>query len=316
MAHHVRSFWFYDLLSCTNCAGGSALERYGEKFKCSLCGASYSASDRNFIGVRGDPDLAPLAAEMSKYYLRAESNFVVSSSFLSRCKQWASSRGDETEARLALASRELGGKAMRILVVGSNALGAGTEGFLRKCASSGSTYVGMDIADSPTVDIIGDAHTIPFLDESFDFVICQAVLEHVLFPNKVVGEIYRVLKQGGIFYSEIPFLQQVHEPPFDFTRYTMLGHLILLKEFYIVEFNKNKGHLYVLAWWVKYGIQFCCNKFVSSLISFPFFLVAKYLDPLIKIDSMFSVSGTYVIAKKSKPQSILERLGYFDAKKI
>ena len=48
----------------------------------------------------------------------------------------------------------------------------------------------------------------PFPDSSFNIVIIQAVLEHVLNPQKVVKEINRVLKNKGIIYSETPFYSQ------------------------------------------------------------------------------------------------------------
>ena len=64
--------------------------------------------------------------------------------------------------------------------------------------------------------------------KEIDLVIIQAVLEHVMYPNKVVSEIYRVLKNDGLIYSETPFMQQVHEGPYDFSRFTESGHRLFL----------------------------------------------------------------------------------------
>ena len=36
---------------------------------------------------------------------------------------------------------------------------------------------------------------------------------------------------SGIVYAETPFMQQVHEGAYDFTRYTVLGHRYLFKKF-------------------------------------------------------------------------------------
>ena len=49
----------------------------------------------------------------------------------------------------------------------------------------------------------------------------QAVLEHVLSPESVVKEIFRVIKNDGIVYSEIPFMQQIHMGKNDFNKYSI-----------------------------------------------------------------------------------------------
>ena len=50
-------------------------------------------------------------------------------------------------------------------------------------------------------------------------------------PNKVAAEIFRVLSSDGIVYAETPFLQESHEEPYDFTRFTELGHRWLFRNF-------------------------------------------------------------------------------------
>lgn len=48
-----------------------------------------------------------------------------------------------------------------------------------------------------------DGHTIPFKDQSFDVVMCNEVLEHVVDPGKVLEEIKRVLKKDGVGIIEM-----------------------------------------------------------------------------------------------------------------
>lgn len=50
----------------------------------------------------------------------------------------------------------------------------------------------------------GMGEAIPFPDNTFDFVISLAVLEHVQNVASVVEETYRVLKPGGYAYFEVP----------------------------------------------------------------------------------------------------------------
>jgi SAM-dependent methyltransferase len=50
-------------------------------------------------------------------------------------------------------------------------------------------------------DIVeGFAESLPYEDESFDLVIAMSVMEHVVDPDQVFREAYRVLKPGGGFY--------------------------------------------------------------------------------------------------------------------
>ena len=42
---------------------------------------------------------------------------------------------------------------------------------------------------------------------------------------------FRVLKNNGLVYSEIPFMQQIHMGKNDFVRYTASGHRFLFKKF-------------------------------------------------------------------------------------
>jgi ubiquinone/menaquinone biosynthesis C-methylase UbiE len=55
-------------------------------------------------------------------------------------------------------------------------------------------------------NINAPADNMPFSDEGFDCVICRGVLEHIETERqqKVVDEIYRVTKKGGVCYIMIP----------------------------------------------------------------------------------------------------------------
>lgn len=48
----------------------------------------------------------------------------------------------------------------------------------------------------------GDAHALPFKNDSFDVVCCRYVLEHVGDPLQVLREMQRVLKSGGRAYLQ------------------------------------------------------------------------------------------------------------------
>jgi hypothetical protein len=105
-------------------------------------------------------------------------------------------------------------------------IGAGTARF-----GHPAEFVYTDVAFSPGVHAIADAHDLPFEDGSFDFVVAVAVLEHVADPQRVVSEIWRVLRPDGHVFAATPFLQPVHMGAYDFTRFTLLGHRRLFRHF-------------------------------------------------------------------------------------
>ena len=51
---------------------------------------------------------------------------------------------------------------------------------------------------------VTDARKLPFGDNSFDYVICSEVLEHIIEYEDVILEINRILKPGGTFAASVP----------------------------------------------------------------------------------------------------------------
>ncbi len=51
--------------------------------------------------------------------------------------------------------------------------------------------------------VFGDAAQLPFADGSFDVVLSGGLLEHFRDPARIVREMARVLRPGGLFYADI-----------------------------------------------------------------------------------------------------------------
>ena len=58
--------------------------------------------------------------------------------------------------------------------------------------------------NSPLADVKADICDLPFKDESFDFILCNHVLEHIPNDKKAMEELYRILRPGGTAILQIP----------------------------------------------------------------------------------------------------------------
>jgi len=58
--------------------------------------------------------------------------------------------------------------------------------------------------ESPLADVKTDICDLPFDDTSFDWILCNHVLEHIPNDTKAMQELYRVLKPGGIALLQVP----------------------------------------------------------------------------------------------------------------
>jgi len=81
----------------------------------------------------------------------------------------------------------------------------------------------LDIKPGEGVDIVGNAHKLPFPDQSFDLVTLFMVLEHLEEPGKAFGEIARVLKPKGILLLTTVQYWHSHPCPKDYYRFTEDG---------------------------------------------------------------------------------------------
>ena len=65
------------------------------------------------------------------------------------------------------------------------------------------TYHTTDI-NSPLATIKADICDLPIKDDTYDFILCNHVLEHIIDDRKAMKELYRVLKKGGVGIFQVP----------------------------------------------------------------------------------------------------------------
>ena len=79
----------------------------------------------------------------------------------------------------------------------------------------------VDIRPESGADIIADIQDgIDVSDESFDCVVLNNVMEHLMRPDDAIRECKRLLKKGGKIVVAVPFLIKIHQEPIDYGRYT------------------------------------------------------------------------------------------------
>ncbi len=102
-------------------------------------------------------------------------------------------------------------------------------------------YVNVDLFPLYGVDIVADAHNLPFACGRFQRIECVAVLEHVRRPGEVMREIEQVLAPGGLAHIVVPFCHPFHEYPRDFHRFSLDGLTELAGGLHIVARGWRTG---------------------------------------------------------------------------
>lgn len=174
-------------------------------------------------------------------------------------------------------------EAPQVLIIGGGVAGAGIEALLDDAKIK---VLETDAAVTPRVQVVCDAHDLPFGNGSFDAVIAQAVLHHVADAPRCVAEIHRVLKEEGVVYADTGFMVQVHGREFDFARYTPLGHRRLFRYFDEIASGISLGPGTALAWSLKYFfLSFTTSQSLRRAIggcSRLAFFWLKYFDYFLK----------------------------------
>jgi len=101
---------------------------------------------------------------------------------------------------------------VRILCIGSR-YGIEVEAFKQL----GYTNIkAIDIYPRSKLVMKADMHELPFSNDSFDFIYTHHSLDHALYPNKAIDEMYRVSINNAIWTHTIPFDDYGKEEAIDF----------------------------------------------------------------------------------------------------
>jgi len=118
-----------------------------------------------------------------------------------------------------------------------------------------SAYIGCDLEISghnhhrSRIDYFYDGKSLPFANESYDWVVSFETFEHIFNLDQVLNEIHRVLKPGGHLLVTVPFCWGEHEVPHDFARYSSFGLVFQLEGhgFEIIQHQRTGSYLLTLT---------------------------------------------------------------------
>jgi SAM-dependent methyltransferase len=214
-------------------------------------------------------------------------------------KHLVSPNADKTDANVAAMVAELKRRHPhpRVLIIGGGTAGVGMQPFYD---DPDIRLIAFDIYASPIVQFVADGHSIPLTDGCIDGVIAQAVIEHVLEPQQVVDEIHRVLSEDGLVYAETPFMQQVHESAYDFTRYTDSGHRYLFRNFDALASGALQGAADQLLRSIDYFFRSLFRSRAVGKTTKLLFFWLKYFDGMIPdAYAVDAASAVFFLGRKS-----------------
>jgi len=146
--------------------------------------------------------------------------------------------------------------------------------------------------------IVGDAMSIDFPDETFDVVLCSQVYEHVPDAQKMMGEIFRVLRPGGICYFAATNRLKWHETHYHLPLLSVvprrLAHIYLR--------ISGRGEYYHELHYSYWGLKHLVKKFQ----------IVDYTGIIIERPDAFGTS--YMLKRgslKSKVASLIVRYAYW-----
>ena len=148
-------------------------------------------------------------------------------------------------------------------------LGCGRGEFLRGFIRCGLNGYGVDqsaIAKSicPEAEILQsdlENEPLPYNDNSFDVIYSKSVLEHFYYPEKLVMEIYRVLKPGGLVMTMVPDWESVYKTFYDDYTHRTPFTVTSLRDIFLIhgydDVNVEKFRQLPFLWLLPWLHPFC-----------------------------------------------------------
>lgn len=132
----------------------------------------------------------------------------------------------------------------------------------------GGDCTNVDIQAKPGVDYVCDIHELPFRDNSFDVVVCNAVLQYCENPFTVAKQFLRVLRPGGYLYVDAPWMQPYCQDTPDKFRFSEDGLKTVFKDFEIIEVGPSIQSGSAIAYLAFHmADSLTTNKYANALLA-------------------------------------------------
>lgn len=130
-----------------------------------------------------------------------------------------------------------------------------------------------------------DLCNLPFEKESFDFIVCSDVLEHIKEDEKAISELSRVLKKNGTILITVPYYSKNNEKTYKIYDHERAGYNLKILQSKIKDTSlgivKNNGYSYSPSNKISnFSYKFTNNKFVLGILFYPLYILAIILDTL------------------------------------
>jgi len=130
-----------------------------------------------------------------------------------------------------------------------------------------NNYTKIDL-DDKTGAVVVDARHTGYPDEHFDSFVCFQVLEHIYDYQRAIKEMYRILKKGGCGMISVPMVNELHEEPNDFWRFTKysLQHDFEEQGFKIMFLDRMGGFYATIAMLISRYYRNSMADFIAKIL--------------------------------------------------
>jgi SAM-dependent methyltransferase len=168
-------------------------------------------------------------------------------------------------------------------------------------------YIGLDVPGTGygAPDLAWDGSTIPLKDEAVECALATEVLEHCPDTDRVLGELRRTLKRGGLLFLTVPFLWPLHDVPNDeyrFTPFSLQRHLARagftdIRVFALGGWDASLAQM--IGLWVRRRTMAPWLRRVLSLLALPIVRSLWGRDRRPGLNEDVMVTGLWATAKRS-----------------
>ena len=163
-------------------------------------------------------------------------------------------------------------------------------------------YKSQDVKNNQrkNINYVSDVKSIPIKNNSFDYILCTQVLEHLKEPHLAFKEFSRILKKNSKVFLTTHLVFEEHMVPVDYFRFTRYGLKYLAESngFRVEKINPQGGRFIVLAKEIQVlPLRIIKNKYLGFLfyiiLLLPLFLTSLLLFLLDFLDKEKSLTLAY-----------------------